>query len=189
MQWCVAGNSRVMLLRDLMMQTRHFACCSLRNHGRCGGDESGGGKYDDRCLHFSILPPRNKKAPRSGLKLDPFGQRATSRYGEGVAKRPPARSPKCCQERACSPARGRHCGPANTASGRSSPRTSHPNLPAVTILARALASACALVLNARRHLRPRRSPTAFGRGHRLQMPCRGLHWNQSDQKSGASVLW
>jgi len=25
------------------------------------------------------------KSPRSGLKLDPFRERATSRYGEGVA--------------------------------------------------------------------------------------------------------
>jgi hypothetical protein len=25
------------------------------------------------------------KSPRSGLKLDPFSERATSRYGEGVA--------------------------------------------------------------------------------------------------------
>jgi len=29
------------------------------------------------------------------LKLDPFGQPATSRYGEGVARRPPAGTPTC----------------------------------------------------------------------------------------------
>jgi len=66
MQWRVAGDSRVMLPGDLMLQTRHFACCCLRNHGRCGGDESGGRKCDDRCLHFSILRPRNKKPPAAG---------------------------------------------------------------------------------------------------------------------------
>ncbi len=77
----VAGDARVMFLRDLM-QTRCFACYTLRKHGRCGGDESGGRKCDDRCLHFSVFPPWNEMPGK--LKLDPFRERATSRYSEGV---------------------------------------------------------------------------------------------------------
>jgi hypothetical protein len=37
----MAGDARVMFLRDLMLQTRCFACHTLRKRGRCGGDESG----------------------------------------------------------------------------------------------------------------------------------------------------
>jgi hypothetical protein len=42
----------VMFPRDLMLQTRCLAWYTLRKHGRCGGDEGDGRKYDDRCLHF-----------------------------------------------------------------------------------------------------------------------------------------
>jgi hypothetical protein len=73
-----------MFIKNLMLQTRCFAWYTLRKHGRCGGDESGGRKCDDRCLHFSILPPWNKK-PAQRLKLEPFRERAASRYGEVAA--------------------------------------------------------------------------------------------------------
>jgi hypothetical protein len=82
----VAGDGRVMFLKNLMLQARCFAWYTLRKYGRCGGDESGGRKCDDRCLHFSILPPWNKK-PAQRLKLDPFRKRAASRCGEGAASR------------------------------------------------------------------------------------------------------
>jgi len=45
-----------------MLQTNCFAWYTLRKRGWCGGDESGGTKCDDRCLHFSVLPPWNKRA-------------------------------------------------------------------------------------------------------------------------------
>jgi hypothetical protein len=70
----------VMFLGDLMLLTRYTLC----KHGRCGGDESGGRKCDDRCLHFSVLPPWNKK-PAQRAEVRPFRERATSRHGEGVA--------------------------------------------------------------------------------------------------------
>ena len=70
--WSVPGDTRVMFLRDLMRQTRRLAWYTLREHGRCGGDESGGRKCDDRCLHFSVLPPLNKKpAQRAQIRPVP----------------------------------------------------------------------------------------------------------------------
>src|SRR5260221_13558681 len=53
-----------------MLQTRCFAWYTLRKHIRRRGDESDGGKSDDRCLHFSAL--LGIESPRSGLKLAPF---------------------------------------------------------------------------------------------------------------------
>ena len=78
----VAGDNRVMLPGDLMLRAGDFAGYGLRRHGQCGGDQSGGRKCDDRCLHFSVLPPWNRKA-HSGAKLDLFHERAASRYSEG----------------------------------------------------------------------------------------------------------
>jgi len=67
-----------------MLQARCFARYALRKHSRCGGDESGGRKCDDRRLHFSALPPWNK-SPGGRLNLDPFRESTTSRYGDGSA--------------------------------------------------------------------------------------------------------
>ena len=78
----VAG-ARVMFPGDLMLETWCRALHTLRKR-RCGDDESGDRKCDDRCLHFSVLPPW-MNSPRSGLKLDPLRERAASRYGEGAA--------------------------------------------------------------------------------------------------------
>lgn len=71
-----------MFLGDLMLQAR----CSgtLRKQGRCGGEESDGGKRDDRRLHFSVLP-WNESPRGASLKLDPFREPDTSRSGDGVA--------------------------------------------------------------------------------------------------------
>lgn len=45
------SDARAMFLRDRMMQTRCFARCIPRQHGRCD-DESGGRKCDDGFFHF-----------------------------------------------------------------------------------------------------------------------------------------
>jgi hypothetical protein len=72
-----------MFLGNLMLQTRCLAWYTLRKHGRCGSDESGSRKCDDCCLHLSVLPHWNKK-PEQRLKLNPLGEQAASRYGEGA---------------------------------------------------------------------------------------------------------
>jgi hypothetical protein len=66
-----------MFLGDLVPRTRRFAWHTLRKRGRCG-DESGGRKRNDRCLHFQSSLP-GMKSPRGWLKLEPFHERATSR--------------------------------------------------------------------------------------------------------------
>jgi hypothetical protein len=58
------SDVRAMFLPCRMMQARRFACCIPR-HGRCGDDESGGGKCDDDFLHFQssmtgIKSPRGR---------------------------------------------------------------------------------------------------------------------------------
>src|SRR5450631_3317506 len=37
-----------------------FCLSTLRRHGRCGGDESGGKQCDDRCLYVAVLSPWKK---------------------------------------------------------------------------------------------------------------------------------
>ena len=70
---CSGAGARVMFPGDLMLQTRCLALHTLRKR-RCGDDESGDRKCDDRCLHFSVLPPW-MDSPRSDLKLDPLRER------------------------------------------------------------------------------------------------------------------
>jgi hypothetical protein len=80
----VAGDARVMFRRDLMLQTRCFACYTLRKRGRCGGDESGGRKRDDRSLHFFGPPSLEIRSPAQPDELEPFPEQATSRCSERV---------------------------------------------------------------------------------------------------------
>jgi hypothetical protein len=69
----VTGGARVMFLGDLMLQTRCFARYTPRKRGRCGGDESGGRKCDDRCLHFqSSLLGIKKPTQRAEVRSVPL---------------------------------------------------------------------------------------------------------------------
>ena len=64
----VTGDARVMFLGDLMLHTCCFTRYTLRKRDRSGGDENGGGKCDNRCLHFSFLPLRIEPPLRGDIR-------------------------------------------------------------------------------------------------------------------------